>query len=191
MEDPPPSSFSKEAHTSTPIAASNRKENGSPFIAASAGLVNNDTITYKYEHVLSTITVLQQELEKTALLASTLKSENEMLRRNYNDVQQSLSRTQKRLKEANKLTSIPQDPTTTMLSEKEELLVQYRAQLDQCNKELEVALGQRNSAIMACEETIRQRLKEELLLIENNTRGSYPGSKESFLEKEACTTYFN
>lgn len=188
MEDPPPSSSAKEVPITAPSGTTNGKENGSLSIAASTGLMN-DTITYKYEHVLSTITGLQQELEKTILLASTLKTENEMLQKNYNDVQQSLSRTQKRLKEANKLTTVPQDPTSTMLSEKEELLVQLRAQLDQCNKELEVALGQRNAAIKACEETIRQRLKEELLLIENNTRSSYPGSKESFLEKEACTTY--
>lgn len=193
MEDPSPkisSTFSPLVLPANTAPTTFTNSNSNNNLGASSVSLTNDKVTYNYEHVLSTITDLQQELEKTIRVACSLKDENELLRRNYNDVQQSLCRTQKRLKEARSTTNTPQDPTTSMLQEKEESLMQCRAQLDQCTKDLQVALEERNAAIKACEDTVRNRLKEELFQIENSTIGSsscssHPGSKVSLLEKEA------
>mmetsp|Transcript_23099 Transcript_23099/g.33089 ORF Transcript_23099/g.33089 Transcript_23099/m.33089 type:complete len:349 (-) Transcript_23099:1367-2413(-) len=143
---------------------------------------NENNATYTYGQVLTKIAELQQELEKTIRVATNLKNENAALRTNYNDSQHSLARTQKRLKETQDcILQVRHNTTTDSLEQ--EALVECRAQLDQCTKELQTAIQERNTAWTKAEGNIRSQLRVELLL-DNDSNQKTPGSKVSLLEKE-------
>ena len=122
---------------------------------------SSTNLPYKYEDILNTITELQQDLEKTKRVANTLKNENATLRKNYNDVQRSLERTQQRYNETRSVFQNQASSTATREQTLEEALVRGRAQLDKCTKELESTLRDKN-AVMKNEEIIRNQVQKEI-----------------------------
>ena len=173
-----------ESHPNVTTASSPVAQHSN--ITTASTKTNENNATYTYGQVLTKITELQQELEKTIRVATNLKNENTALRTNYNDSQNSLARTQKRLKEAQDCILLIKQTTTTDSSE-QEALVQCRAQLDQCTKELETAIQERNTAWTKTEGNIRSQLREELLLDTDSNHQKAQRSKVSLLEKEVKT----
>ena len=90
---------------------------------SSHSAASNSVATAGYQELLSTISELQMDLQRTVSLATKLKSENTSARRNYEEIKLALVRTRKRYSELRDLSNSREDEITAKESEIEARMV--------------------------------------------------------------------
>ncbi|GMH71316.1 hypothetical protein TrRE_jg6645 [Triparma retinervis] len=97
---------------------------------SSHSAASNSVATAGYQELLSTISELQMDLQRTVSLATKLKSENTSARRNYEEIKLALVRTRKRYSELRDLSNSREDEITAKESEIEARMASWRAQVE-------------------------------------------------------------
>jgi len=124
-------SFQSAQHTSTSNDHPNPNSNPSPSLS------QNNTSNANYADLLTSITTLQSDLQKTLTYSHKLKRENVFLKENYDEMKTALIRTQKRYGETRSSLQEYMDKSTKREKNVEIVVEKWKAQLTSRTKELE------------------------------------------------------